>query len=273
MSLTLELLSSVLARQAPGQLDRARSIVRDYDRKKLATMYDRSLTTGQRAKAFLLAEALTAHGLPPCFRLDGSHGAARFADTQRFDLLAHDLQWIMATYPEHWRKAMGGYSGMLHGASWLSVAEHYWSTKNQRDTWLMVRQLALTVDQQWECAVLRSAPIKRAAQGLAVRQMSVHKAIMDRLSEANRAARGRYPLAPAYERRFKIWVCGEMTGGSPTKTARLYEFWTGSAITRSVAHTDLEWVRACVPKSRKGRDGKTGKRDMHSRPHADSGNL
>jgi hypothetical protein len=52
-------------------------------------------------------------------------------------------------YPEHWQKAKGGYSGMLHGASWLAVAGHYWSTKNQRDTWLMVRQLSLIVDQQW----------------------------------------------------------------------------------------------------------------------------
>ncbi|ARK52067.1 hypothetical protein BOC36_01940 [Burkholderia pseudomallei] len=226
---------------------------------KVLHAYRQAFAQGKRELSLLCSEVLAVRHVPPCFRLDGSLRAAHLPDAIRFDLLAHDLQWIMAMYPEHQRKAKGGYSGMLHGASWLAVAEHYWSTKNQHDTWLMVRQLALTGDQQWECAFLRSAPVKRAAQGLASRRATVYKAMMDRLSDANRAARGRSPLQPAYERRFKVWVCGEMTGGSPTKTARLYEFWTGTAISRSVAHTDLEWVHACIPESRKRGHAVSGK--------------
>lgn len=244
-------LSDLLAAIEPTELERWRSRLASEHPPALLKGYRMAFATGKRELAFVLAEALTARSMPPCFRLDGAHRAAHLSDTQRFDLLAHDLQWMMTMYPDHWQKAKGGYSGMLRGESWLAVAEHYWATKNQRDTWLIVRQLGLTVDQQWECAFLRSAPVKRAAQGLAIRQAAVHKAIMDRLSDANRAARGCYPLAPAYERRFKVWICGEMTDRSSTKAARLYELWTGAAITRSVAYADLEWVRAYVPGSRK----------------------
>jgi hypothetical protein len=253
-------LAGFLNALGPDRLASIRSRLAVESPHRVLQAYRQAFAQGEREKLFLCSEALAVNRhVPPCFRLDGSYSAAHLPDALRFDLLAHDLQWVMSMYPDQWRHAKGGHSGMLHGASWLAVAEHYWSTKNQRDTWLMVRQVALTVDQQWECAFLRSAPVKRAALGLAIRQATVQRAITGRLAEANRVARGRSPLEPAYERRFKVWVCGEMTDRSPTKTARLYELWTGAALTRSVAHTDLEWVRACVPESRK-------------RGHAGSGN-
>lgn len=229
---------------------------------KVLQAYQQAFAQGKRELAFLCSEALAALRMPPCFRHSAPHSLARLTDMQSFDLLAHDLQWIAAMYPDHDRKANGGYSGMLRGTSWLSVAEHYWSTKNRGEAWLMVRQLALSDDQQWECAFLRSAPIKLAANGLHIRQATVYRSIMDRLREAKRTARGCYPLEPAYERRFKVWVCGEITGRSPTKVARLYEMWTGSEIARSVAYSDLEWIHAHVPESRKRGRAQKAKRNM-----------
>jgi hypothetical protein len=248
-------LAGKLAASSTDALANARSRLASKHTPDLLRMYREALTVGKRLAAFMLADALTARRMPPCFR---SVGHLSVVDgMQSFDLLAHDLQWIRAMYPEHHHKAKGGHAGMLHGDSWVATTEHYRATKNRGDTWLIVRQLALTDDQQWECVILRSAPVKRAAHGLDTRKEKVERTIENRRLEANRTHRGHYPLEHAYERRFKVWVCGEMAGHSQTKAARLYGMWTGSEITRSVAHEDLEWVRAHIPESRTSRKRQT----------------
>ncbi|MCO5400747.1 hypothetical protein [Ralstonia soli] len=254
-------LSVLLAAIGPYELAHHRDRLATQHRHKLVQAYQRAMATGKRELAFLLSEALTARRapLPPCFRLDDAHRVADMA----FDLLAHDLQWIRTMYPEQWRKASGSYASLLHGEgdSWLPRAEYLWTTKHQAKTWILVRQMALTVDQQWECNVLRSQPVRHAAQGLRYRRVKTHKAIMAQLPEAKRR-QGEGEATHTLERRYRIWLCGEMTGRSPTKTARLYGLWQDIDMRTSTAARDLDWVFYNVSESRGSRSAKTSKFEM-----------
>lgn len=258
-------LSGLLAAAGPGGLASYRLRLASEHRHKLERAYRTAIATGKRELAFLLAEALAAHlvPLPPCFRLDGMHRMAGMTPDQRLDLVAHDLLWIRTMYPEHWRNASGSYASLLHGDgdSWLPRAEYLWATKHQAKTWILVRQMALTVDQQWQCNVLRSQSVKLAAQGLRYWRVKAHRAIMAHLPEAKRR-HGEGEARHMLERRYRVWLCGQMTQRSPTKTARLYGLWQGVDMRPSTAARDLDWVFYNVPESRSARDAKANKFEM-----------
>ncbi|NIE64030.1 hypothetical protein [Burkholderia sp. Ax-1719] len=254
-------LSTLLGAIDCTTLNQIRSNVAVMPRERLLLDFRAAFDSRQRRRAFLLSEALTAHGIPPCFRRDERFRPGELDEKQRFDMSAYDLQWLAARYPRHAEQVRGGYAHLLCADDWrwLARAEYYWSTLHQGETWKTVKQLALTVDQQWECNVLRSQSIRLAAQGLARRRVSIRKAIMAHLPEATRR-RHEGDARLTLERRYRVWLCSEMTGKSPTKTAHLYGLWTGNEIARSIADRDVEWVRRRVPESRKRR-------------HADYGNT
>ncbi|SAK96769.1 hypothetical protein AWB82_07069 [Caballeronia glebae] len=246
-------LADLLAMETPASLQELRDELRERERLRLIREYEAAFFASRRRDAFLLSEVLAERGVPPCFRIERRYKADSLTPAQRFDLVAHDLQWLAATYPEH--KGKGGHAEMLTGKGdrWLRVAEYYGSLKSQSgDVWMIVRQLQLDEEQQWECLALRSMKIKRAAAGLKRRQTTLKKALRARHLKKVTDWRGLAPN-PVYARRELVWVCGEMTGGSPTKAARLYRMWTGNAITRQLANDDLQWLRLKVPEARQPR--------------------
>jgi hypothetical protein len=242
-------LSSVLAVDSNEIFDERLSRITLLSRARLIDMYRTVFASNQRYVAFLCAEALTKHGVPPCFRLDRPHRASDLNANQRFDLIAADLRWLAARYPEQRQVASGGYQYLLAVDGWLERAEHLWATKHMGETWILVRQLALTTEQQWECAGLRSQPIKRAAQGLDFRREKVSIAIMAKLPEAM-LRRTKADATETLERRYRVWVCSEMTVQGPTNAARLYNLWTGENIDRRHVARDLNWIHQHVPESR-----------------------
>jgi hypothetical protein len=242
-------LSCVLAGAPQPKTHEARRQLAGLDPDSLMGRYRTAFATGKRVSAFLFAEALTNHGVPPGFRLDRPHRASDLNANQRFDLIAADLRWLAARYPEQRQVASGGYQYLLAGDGWLERAEHLWATKHMGETWILVRQLALTTEQQWECAGLRSRPIKQAAQGLGFRHEKVRIATMAKLPEAM-LRRAKDDATETLERRCRVWVCSEMTVQSPTRAARLYNLWTGKNIDRRHVERDLNWIRQHVPESR-----------------------
>jgi hypothetical protein len=256
-------LSPLMSAIEHGSLDRIRSNVAARPRERLLHEFRAAFDSRQRRRAFLLSEALTAHAIPPCFRRDERFRLGELDESQRFDLSAYDLQWLAARYPDHAEQVRGGYASLLRADDWrwLATAEYYWSSSHQGATWKTVKQLALTVDQQWECNVLRSQPIRLAAQGLARRRVSIRKAIMDELPKAMQR-RHEGDARMTLERRYRVWVCSEMASKSPTRAARLYGLWTGNEIARSIADRDVEWVRLHVPESRKRRRANQASNDL-----------
>ncbi|ARM02106.1 hypothetical protein BOC59_20630 [Burkholderia pseudomallei] len=267
----LEPLSSVLARQASGSLDLARSIVRSYDREKLTSAYRSAFATGQRAKAFVLAEGLTAHGLPPCFRFPHPPSIRPFTIDQQLDMFAHDIQWLARQHMAQRRAVHGKRYARLFDQfvrpdefEWVREAEYQFND-GERDRWIIVRGLGMSERQQWECKWLRSPVVSRKADALAERRDTVYKAIMAHLPKTSRTMDADAAKA-ALMRRFKVWLCGQMTRDgakvSPAATARLYAMWTGETIDRGTVGQTLKWLDATIPESRNRRHRGAGKSDI-----------
>ncbi|MCO5398333.1 hypothetical protein [Ralstonia soli] len=260
----LEPLSSVLARQTPGTLERARSIIQPCDRERLIGMYRNAFATQQRTKAFLLAEALTIHRLPPCLRFAHPPPVRPLTVDQQLDLFAHDIQWLAGQHAAQRRAVTGKRYTRLFDEficpdefEWVREAE-YWFNNGERDQWVIVRGLALSERQQWECKWLRSPVVSRKADALAERRDTVYKAIMLHLPKTSRTMDTDAAKA-VLTRRFRVWLCGQMTrdGGrvSPAAAARLYAMWTGDAIDRGTAGKALDWLETNIPESRNRRHG------------------
>ncbi|WP_449412061.1 hypothetical protein [Pandoraea soli] len=172
-----EPLSLVLARQTPGLLDAGRHRVKPYSREKLIREYRTAFATGQRVKAFLMAEALTAENIPPCFRFAHPPSPRPLNLNQQSDLFTHDIQWLAKRHPAQrnkvkgerykrlfddlvapaefeWSKG-GGDVSRANNLEWLREVE-YWFDSGKRNVWPIVRGLQLSERQEWECKWLRS---------------------------------------------------------------------------------------------------------------------
>jgi hypothetical protein len=252
---------------------------------QLVRRYEAAFLAFRRVEAFALSERLAqleAHAhhssMPPCFRIK-NYTSADLNQQQRFDLWAHDLQWIAAKWPEQAAKAHGSYKRMLGDdpAKWIPVAEFHWA-RNQAgirhgNIAHIVNRMALSEAQQWECLALQGKLVRDLARGLKRRKATVQKALDERLKKAAKAVRGKYKPHDAYARRFKVWVCAEMTTcdtmkkPSPTKAANLYRAWTGIELDRRIAHEDLEWMAGHIRDVRAA-----GRKRVSKEPSKEGGN-
>lgn len=205
--------------------------------------YQQDFRDGERSRAYLEAEALAKRGFPPCFRIRSA--LADLNENQRFDLIVHDLQWLRAMYPEQRHKIQSSYGRLLSaGDAWLTTAEYYRSTKNRWEVWILVRELRLTIDQQWECRVLRSKDVKQGAAALGRKLDPVRVETMSHLVDMTRR-HGQVKAKGILDRRYAIWRCYEMTGRSPTKAARLFNLTFGpilGSIDKRHADRDAQWI-------------------------------
>lgn len=233
------------------RLDAARLRVAEIERDELMDRFRSAFENGKRLVALLTADELTARGIPPTFRHLHLSGAEYSVD-QRFDLLIFDLRWIRRWYPDHakivrYRRC----KALLIGSESLFHREaEYAFYQGKRPTWKIVSSLSLTQQQQADCYLLRSAPIKKRNEATQAMRDRVFEALQDDLRTVRRTKSFTNDHAEAtLARRHALWLCSRMTDGSPTETAVRYTQLTGHQITRQAVAKQLEKVREILKKA------------------------
>lgn len=226
-------------------LDAARRRVAGLDRGKLIDAYRCAFASDKRLAAFIMADELTARGIPPCFRLN--HGAATSATLeQRFDLFLTDLRWLRRWYPDHVRIVRYQRSKTLltgSEAPFHREAE-YAFYQGRRPAWKLVASLSLDHRQQFDCYWLRSTPIKQRDAATHSMRERVFQALQDDLQSVRRTSTFTDEDAHAtLLRRHRLWFIGRMVQDrSPTEVARRYQQMTGEQITRQAVGKQLEKI-------------------------------
>lgn len=241
----------LLASSQPDKLAAVRCRVAEFDRGELLDRFRRDFENGKRIASFLLADELIARSIPPCFWRSHLSIPARELDvTQRFDLMLYDLRWLRRWHPDHPHAIRYGRYRELFTASEPAFhrAAEFVFHAGRRPVWKIVGSLSMTEAQQWECYLLRSAPINKRQGGIEGMRDKVYTVIQADLAGAGRTAKftdadARTTLA----RRHALWLCSRMDAPkSPTQIAARYEQMTGRSITRQIAARQLVMVRKAL---------------------------
>ena len=244
-------LASLVRAVAPEKIEEARRRVVMQNREELLCRFRTAHTEGKRVVAFLMAEALVRQGVPPfvwrdALALDG------LTVNQRYDVFLADVMWVRRWYRDHdnavrYRRC----KVMLAGADHLFHREAEFAFyEGKRPAWKLVASLSLTERQQWDCAWLRSAPIKKRAAATDTVSDRVFKALQDDVRVVRRTATfGEAEALATLHRRHTLWRCSRMvTSASPTEIAARFEQMTGTPITRQAVAQQLEKVRRALGK-------------------------
>lgn len=244
-------LASLLSQISRAKRNNASVRVLRLERDELLTRFRAAHTSGKRVIAFLMAEALVRHDVPP-FVWHESLALDSASINQRYDLFLADLVWLRRQYPEHtkvvrYRRCkvlLTGYETIFHREAEFAFFA------GKRPAWKLVASLSLSERQMLDCAWLRSAPIKKRAATTEAVSDAVFKALQDDLSRVRRTATfGEAEALATLHRRHALWRCSRMVGApSPTEIAARYEQMTGSPITRQAAAQQLEKVRTAIRK-------------------------
>lgn len=242
----------LLRAAAPDTLTEARRRVVKLDRVGLIQRYRTAFSDGRRLLAFVLANELIGRGIPPCGFWHEALALDEITINQRYDLLLADLAWLRRWYPDHAKlvRYQRG-KGLLIGSDTVFHREAEFAFyQGKRPAWKIVGSLSMTERQQWDCAWLRSTPIKRQAEATAILSRRVHQALHDDLQTTRRTVSFSEADAQAsLARRHALWRCSRMVNDvSPTEIAGRYQQLTGEPITRQTAAKQLEKVRAVLRK-------------------------
>lgn len=244
-------LAMLLQSVSPAKLDAARLRVDELDQERLIDGYRAAFADGRRMAAFVLADELTKRGVPPCFRLD--HRAPLPATLeQKFDLFLADVRWLRRWYPDH-AKAVRYQrcKTMLSGTETPFHREaEYAFYQGKRPAWKLVASLSLDLRQQWDCALLRSAPIKRHDAATQSMCEQVFEALQEDLRTVRRTSAFTDDDANAtLLRRHRLWLCSRMVSNrSPTEIAERFRQMTGEKISRQACQKQLEKIDEILKK-------------------------
>jgi hypothetical protein len=208
---------------------------------KLCTSLRTAFWSGQRVASFLLAEELTARGVPPSLRemeLDRLH----LGLNEKFDLFIYDAHWIMRRYPDQVTAVRFVQTERLFKESTFHQAAQFTFYYGQRPPGKIAGGLALTAEQQWECSWLRSKRITKSADAIASARPSVRKKLRETIYAARNKAFSNDDAAASLLRRERLWLCSQMFGDSPTEISRRYEQMTGERIARNVVAKQLQTI-------------------------------
>lgn len=219
------------------------------DRDDLIDRFRSSFFKGKREATFLISDELTRRGIPPCFRL--SHlSRTNYTTDQTYDLFLADVRWLRRQYPDHpksvkyerYRQSFDG------NEKKFDAAAEYIFYKGKRPFWHIVRSMKLTEAMQFECWLLKSAPVALRNQTTHEMRDSIFKALHGSLEAVRRTKTFTDENAKVTcQRRLNLWVCQRMTNG-PTKIGNLYERMTGEKITPQTAARQLEIINEVLRK-------------------------
>ncbi|WP_295997167.1 hypothetical protein [Rugamonas sp.] len=241
--------SSLLHSVAPDTLDEARRRVAKLDRADLIQRYRAAYADGKRLTAYVMAGELIERGIPPfCWREVLALDSATI--NQCADLMLSDLAWLRRQHPAH-ASAVRYQRGkaLLTGSETVFLREAEFAFYGgKRPAWKLVQSISMTDRQQWEAAYLRSTPIKRAAEAMAILSERVRQALHDNLQTVHRTPTFSEADAQAsLARRHALWRCSRMVKGeSAAMIAARYMQLTGELITRQAAAKQLEKVHAVL---------------------------
>lgn len=246
-------LAALLRTVEPFKLHDIQLRVRKFGRDELLDHYRAAFRDGRRKRVHVMAGALVDKGVPPWVWHDGLVLDDLHVNT-RYDLFLADVMWLRRHYPDHPAAAVRYKRGrqMLTGGDTDFHREaEYAFYAGRRPAWKLVGSLSLTQRQQWDCAYLRSTPIKKRAAITAATSGHVYRVLQDDLCAVRRtSAFGEVEALAALQRRHALWRCSRMAdGASPTDTARLFEQLTGVPITRQAVAQQLEKIRSVLRKS------------------------
>jgi hypothetical protein len=235
----------------PFKRDEARQRLRKLERTDLLARYREAFSSGRRVHAYLMAQALVGNGVPPFVWHESLH-LDELNVSQRFDLFMGDLLWLRHEYPDHakhvrYRRCRAVLTG--HTAIFHQEAEFMWYA-GRRPVWKLVGSLSLTERQQWDCALLRSTPVRKQAAATEVMGSRVLTALQDDVRTVRQTATfGETEALATAQRRYLLWRCSRMVGAdSAQQVATRYEQLTGVPITRQAAAQQLEKVRSALAK-------------------------
>lgn len=237
-------IGSLLKLTDSNKLAEAQRQAAGFGRERLIDGYRVAFANGRRVAAFVLSDELTTRGIPPAFWHSHQSNTSHSLN-QKFDLLVSDLRWLRRWYPEHtklirydrYRSLFTKWEPAFHRAA------EYAFYQGKRPVWKIVGSLSLQERQQFDCRLLRAAPIaKRDAKTQALREQ-VFKTLQDDLRTVRRTtAFTDADAEKALMRRHALWICSRMTGGSPTEIAARYTQMTGQQITRQVTGKQVEKI-------------------------------
>ncbi len=246
-------LASLLCQVAPEKLIQAQRRLERVGREDLIGRFREAFANDKRLVAHIMSVELTWRGVPPCFRhaclaWDGA------SVSQRYDLLMADLAWLRRWHSDHakvvryrrCRVLLAGSDTQFH-----REAEYaYWG--GRRPAWKLVGSLSLTEYQQWDCAWLRSTPIRKRTALIETASNGVLEALRADLQATRRTvAFGELEADAALRRRHALWRCERIVGeNSPSAIAARYTQLTGDPITRQLAAKHLEKMRTALVRSK-----------------------
>lgn len=235
-------LATLLDEKAPAALNRFRSGVRKMPTETLVNQLRWAYRDGKRVGAYLLNEELTRRGFPPCFRHLPDPTIGTLAE--RFDIFMADAQWIATRYPE--QKPMFSRYGRLFLPSAFHATAQFIFYFGKTPAWKIVKGLALTEDQQWECHWLQSGPLATKRRFVQGRLPIVREELWQALFHGRRGGQTEKECIATIQRRRALWLCNAMANRRPQRTADLFEMMTGEKIGRNVVAKQLEKIRRDV---------------------------
>jgi hypothetical protein len=244
-------LASLLAFHQPDKLVEARRRVSELSRDELLVRFERAFSDNRRPTAFLMADGLIAMNIPPSFWcLHPSTPAVALDVNRRFDLMLYDLRWLRRWHNEHPKRIRYGRYRELFTANEAAFhrAAEFVFYAGKRPIWKIVGSLSMTEAQQWDCLLLRSAPINKRQAATDAARDQIYTAIQSSLLGAGRTAQFTDADAEiALARRHTLWLCSRMADSkSPTQIAARYEQSTGQRITRQIVARQLGMVHKAL---------------------------
>lgn len=190
--------------------------------------------------ALVVGVELCMRGVAPCFR-DVPYDPW-FKDNVEVDciLAKCDMQWIAVRYPNHlppWQRVRS----IFDPAKFARTAE-YLIWNGCRSPGYLSKALALTDSQQQECRLIQCLHVSRWRESLLKRRPLMEA----RITAAVRSGDKRDVVSQDETicRRKDLWLCGEMAGWKPQRTADLYSMKTGIVLARNVVDNQSVKIRA-----------------------------
>lgn len=186
--------------------------------------------------ALRVSAELTVRGIAPCFRgnFDRRELWLGFPDADLI-LMLGDLQWIATMHPNHiteWERAQS----IFDPRRFRKTAEYlHW--EGRRSAGQIAKALALTEQQQRECAWIQCLHVERWRQRL-FKRLPIAQA---RIASAIRASdkRPNEDQDATIKRRSDLWLCAELADWKPQRTACLHGMMTGEPLPRNVVAKQL----------------------------------